>query len=568
MDKQNSLENLHALQAIERGERADQDTLLRLHEAGWINTTSVTHMQSPGPESMFVGFTSEGFRLLKQTKALLISDLERQIVNAIVRGFLDRHEATSTRALLKQFKSPIATALHRLGDRAVLQVLNNTYLSETYLPKAIAFYHCGDSAALAFARKSTEIVFRVLPILFDRELEGEGNDQRQFTAEEVEKEARAIESSVEPNMIFTGLYLAQEFSVFTSIRRDDQQVGIVSFSLNERVYDKANIDWDKHIQQSNVSLFLDWQHANSEILPNSTDGNSLQIPAVEWEEPLPLVVEDAPVKKSQKVFLVHGHAEKSKQAVAAFLRLGRLEPIILHEQPNEGKTIIEKFEKHSNVVAFAVVLLTPDDFGGPAGHPENTSRRARQNVILELGYFMGKLGRGRVCCLYVDGVELPSDYQGVLWLRYDDSGAWRDQLAKELTAAGIQVDSQKSAGVPTEINGLHKGESLRPKVSDPTAERRWQRIRDEISRLPEYNREALRLLLEYPSLTDYTALQKLGQLARQNSLASVLPGLQNQTGIIRAVPGQPPTRQPGYDLHYEITPELRPSVERYFNEMA
>lgn len=545
MDKQTSLENVNALQAIERGEKPDQSTLLRLHEAGFIDIKDVSHMQSPGPESIFVGFTPEGLRLLKRP---LVSDLERHIINAVVRGFLDRHEPTSTRALLKQFKSPIATALHRLGDRAVLQVLNNTYLSETYLPRAIAFYHCGDSAALAFARKSTEIVLRVLPILFDRELEGEGNDQRQFTAEEVEKDARAIESGVEPNMIFTGLYLAQEFSVFTGIRRDDPQVGIVSFSLNERVYDKVSIDWDKHIQQSNVSLFLDWQHANSEILQSRTDVGSLQIPAVELEEPLPLVVQGARDKESQKVFLVHGHAEKPKQAIAAFLRLGGLEPIILHEQPNEGKTIIEKFEKHSNVVAFAVVLLTPDDYGGPAGHPENTSRRARQNVILELGYFMGKLGRGRVCCLYVDGVELPSDYQGVLWLRYDDSGAWRDQLAKELTAAGIQVHSHKSADLPSEIDGLPKKESQRdnshsPKVNDPTTERRWQRVRDDIAKLPEYNREALRLLLEYPSLTDYTTLQKLGQLARQNSLASVLPGLQNQTGLIRAVPGQAPTSQ-------------------------
>jgi hypothetical protein len=105
------------------------------------------------------------------------------------------------------------------------------------------------------------------------------------------------------------------------------------------------------------------------------------------------------------------------------------------------------------------------------------------------------------------------------------------------------------------------------KLDDPIAETRWNRVRVDISKLPEYNREALRLLLEYPSLTDYTALQKLGQLGRQNSLASVLPGLQNQTGLIRAVPGQPPTRRPEYELSFEITPELRPFVERYFNEM-
>jgi predicted nucleotide-binding protein len=146
----------------------------------------------------------------------------------------------------------------------------------------------------------------------------------------------------------------------------------------------------------------------------------------------------------EKVFLVHGHAAEPKQAVAMFLRSVGLEVIILHEQANQGQTIIEKFERHSDVL-FAVVLLTPDDFGGPAGHPEKTRLRARQNVILELGYFLAKLGRKNVCCLYVDGVELPSDYDGVLYIPYGDTG-WQSQLTKELRAAGIAVDSQSLMG--------------------------------------------------------------------------------------------------------------------------
>ena len=397
---------------------------------------------------MFVGFTPEGYRLLEESNALLVSILERQITHAIVRGFLDRHEPTSTRTLLKQFKSPITAPLRRLGDRGVLQVANNTYLNETYLPKAIAFRHCGDSAALAFARRSTEIVLRVLPLLFDRELESpQGSDQRQFTSDEVEKEARAIDSSVEPNAIFTGLFLAQEFSVFTGMRRDDKQVGIISFSLGERVYEQQYLGWDEHIRQSNTSLINDWEYARSENRKTksvSLENETTLIPAVDG--PLSLFVRDTDGNSDkQKVFVVHGHAEEPKQAVADFLRSGGLEPIILHQQPNEGRTIIEKFEKHSGVVGFAVVLLTPDDFGGPAGHSEKTLPRARQNVILELGYFMGKLGRGKVCCLYVDGVELPSDYQGVLWLPYDDSRTWRNQLAKELSAAGIEFDPQALA---------------------------------------------------------------------------------------------------------------------------
>ena len=110
------VENLQALQAIERGEKADQDILLRLHEAKLIDISNVGHMQSEGPEFMFVGFTPEGLRFLRKSKGPLVSDLERQILTAVVRSFLDSHEPTSTRLLLKEFKSPTATALQRLVE--------------------------------------------------------------------------------------------------------------------------------------------------------------------------------------------------------------------------------------------------------------------------------------------------------------------------------------------------------------------------------------------------------------------------------------------------------------------
>ena len=95
-------------------------------------------------------------------------------------------------------------------------------------------------------------------------------------------------------------------------------------------------------------------------------------------------------------------------------------PKILHEQANEGKRIIEKFEKHS-AVGFAIVLLTSDD-EGKAKASDNLNIRARQNVILELGFFMGKLGRSRVLPLYIEGVELPSDIQGLMYTLIDDGG--------------------------------------------------------------------------------------------------------------------------------------------------
>src|SRR5258708_23508822 len=368
------MENIEALQAIERGEKPDQDTLLRLNQAHLIDITDVTDLQSRGPEFIFVGFTPEGFRVLKQSKGPLISDTERQIILTVVRGFLDEHRATSSRELLRKFQSPVSALLQRL-DPAVLRMAHNTHPNEPYLPRANAFYHCGDSAVLAFARKSTILVLRVLRDLFDEELKGDGNDQRLFTPGEVEAAARAIDSSVESNMIFVGLYLAQEFSVFPSLRLDAQQVGIVSFSLGERIYETRYLDWDDHIRRSNISVAM-WAQNHKESPENA-------LPSFDTVglEPFAMQLDN------RKIFLVHGHADETKNTVAKFLRSLGLEVIILHEQANQGQTIVEKFEKHSDV-GFAVVLLTPDDFGGSVKHPEKTQRRARQNIILGFGIFI------------------------------------------------------------------------------------------------------------------------------------------------------------------------------------
>lgn len=146
---------------------------------------------------------------------------------------------------------------------------------------------------------------------------------------------------------------------------------------------------------------------------------------------------------SRQVFIVHGHDDGVKEAVARFLAKMELEPIVLHEQPNRGQTVIEKFEEHSDV-GFAVVLLTPDDVGYPVGQVEMAQPRARQNVVLELGFFLAALGREHVCVLYKGGVEVPSDYSGVLYEELDHKGAWRLRLAAEIKAAGIEVDLNKA----------------------------------------------------------------------------------------------------------------------------
>ena len=138
------------------------------------------------------------------------------------------------------------------------------------------------------------------------------------------------------------------------------------------------------------------------------------------------------------VFVAHGHDEAVKQTVARFLEKLKLDVVILHERENRGKTIIEKLEANSSV-GFAVILLTPDDIGGKKGETNLTSR-ARQNVIAELGYFVGKLGREKVCSLYIEEVEIPSDFDGVVYIPFDRNEGWKLKLAYELKSAGFSID--------------------------------------------------------------------------------------------------------------------------------
>ncbi len=120
-----------------------------------------------------------------------------------------------------------------------------------------------------------------------------------------------------------------------------------------------------------------------------------------------------------------------------------LDPIILHEKPNKGRTIIEKFEDYSDV-AYAVVLLTADDVGGIRSSNPNLQPRGRQNVVFEFGFFMGKLKRSKVCALYQEGVEKPSDIDGLVYIPLDKSGAWKMKLAKELESAGLDFHLDKA----------------------------------------------------------------------------------------------------------------------------
>jgi len=181
------------------------------------------------------------------------------------------------------------------------------------------------------------------------------------------------------------------------------------------------------------------------------------------------VVEKEIVPLSDKVFIVHGKSAKPIQELKAMLREFGLKPIVLHEQPSGSRTIVEKLEKYSDV-GYAFVILTPDDVGCLKERylnlynvclskrdeiknkqrekaefffhnvPEMLINRARQNVILEFGFFMGILGRDRVCCLYSEGVELPSDIKGIVYVPFKKSvREAREMIVKELKAAGYEI---------------------------------------------------------------------------------------------------------------------------------
>lgn len=190
-----------------------------------------------------------------------------------------------------------------------------------------------------------------------------------------------------------------------------------------------------------------------------------------------------PKKRSNRVFIVHGRDFKPVKDLKTILVNLGLKPIVLHEQPSGSRTVIEKLEKYSNV-SYAFVILTPDDVGyfqkdvehlfasKEKKHPvlldippfvknhifgevhnnigeffSLLKERARQNVVLELGYFMAHLGRGRVCCLYKGDIDYPSDIRGIVTIPFKKSvKEVKGKIITELRGAKFDLNSKKGSG--------------------------------------------------------------------------------------------------------------------------
>ena len=164
-----------------------------------------------------------------------------------------------------------------------------------------------------------------------------------------------------------------------------------------------------------------------------------------WEddEPMPSsqMINQQGKVASRSVFLIHGRDHGAREVVARFLEGLDLEVTILEDEPNRGRTVVEKFEQSSGA-DFAVALFTPDDVGGLS--QDDLKPRARQNVVLEYGYYLGKFDRDRVFALVKGDIEMPSDISGVLFTKMDEAGGWKMKLMQELKAAGFDIDANRA----------------------------------------------------------------------------------------------------------------------------
>ena len=227
---------------------------------------------------------------------------------------------------------------------------------------------------------------------------------------------------------------------------------------NEEIFTRAfadanNTDLDGYRQTGRSYFFSDVVVEQKEIITKLVAYLQGFIDRIDL---IPCDAESAMTEKSKvemsadKVFIVHGHGELAKITAARTLEQLGLKPIILHEQEDYGNTIIEKFESNATDVGFAVVLLTADDMGisrkdieksNTENREPQASKRARQNVVFEMGYFMGKLDRAHVFLLLEDGVEKPGDLDGIVYTPIDSEGMWKIKLAKRLKAVGYKVNT-------------------------------------------------------------------------------------------------------------------------------
>jgi predicted nucleotide-binding protein len=187
-----------------------------------------------------------------------------------------------------------------------------------------------------------------------------------------------------------------------------------------------------------------WEKTSTVLIQGKSPGKEDIEQAFNSDQPASVPTAQQPEGPSKKVFVVYGHDENARAQLDAMLRRWGLEPVILDQLPSKGQTIIEKLEDYTEDVGFGVVLATPDDFGYPKDHEDQKAYRARQNVVLELGMLLVKLGRPKVAILLGNQVEMerPSDIQGLIYIPFkkDLQKEAGPTLAKEMAEQGYSID--------------------------------------------------------------------------------------------------------------------------------
>mgnify|MGYP001058939894 CR=1 FL=1 len=288
-------------------------------------------------------------------------------------------------------------------------------------------------------------------------------DQRMLSMMDLEgaqeRRTKWLEKNIEIlTRLFNNPFFAEEYHVNLSFDMDSA----ITFALKEKYFKDditeaigrlesflerlpliPEMKEEELVEQSLLEGLME-QELPKEKLPKEELLN--QIPSTKErlrERPRTTFVPNQSQLVEGNILFIHGRDEVAKESVLKFIKKLGLRALILHEQANGSSSILERFEDSPNII-FAIILFTPDHITAPRNKPKERQARASQNVIFEFGYVVGKLGKGRVCALYQEGVEFPSDYSGVIYIPMDPRGAWQLLVAKEIKQAGIEIDLNKA----------------------------------------------------------------------------------------------------------------------------
>jgi predicted nucleotide-binding protein len=242
---------------------------------------------------------------------------------------------------------------------------------------------------------------------------------------------------------YTEHLLVELLYFFYTERSNEFSEFVVKLIMNFASYNNVPFDDDDELDRSIRQKLFQYGFTHDEVF-GKNETVLLTQKQIENSTLTSLASEFPKNPLSNNIFIVHGHDEELKEKVARFVTNAGLNPIILHEQPNKGRSILQKLRDHSEDAGYAIVLFTPDDMACTKKEYDKNEidlrSRPRQNVVFELGYFLGLLEDKLVCVIFNEIEEMPSDYKGITYIKYDKGNGWKTELLKELDGIGFELD--------------------------------------------------------------------------------------------------------------------------------